>query len=118
MADIAASVLAQLKSKASESGRSYQRKLDKQFGIALQEYLDSARSGTLNIDILNTLMSSIEAFEKDNPKKAINLNISAAQFIGLINCIFDFTKRLAEANNISAHSIIRPKYFQKKTPMI
>lgn len=32
-----------------------QRKLDKQFGIALQEYLDSARNGTLNIEILDTL---------------------------------------------------------------
>lgn len=92
-----------------------QRKLDKQFGIALQEYLDAARSGTLNIDILNTLISSIEAIEKNNPKKAINLNISAAQFSDLINCIFDFTKRLAEANNINTRFINRPKYFQKKT---
>jgi len=91
------------------------RKLDKQFGIALQEYLDAARSGTLNIDILNTLISSIEAIEKNNPKKAINLNISAAQFSDLINCIFDFTKRLAEANNINTRFINRPKYFQKKT---
>ena len=92
-----------------------QRKLDRQFGLALQEYLDSARNGTLNIDILNTLINSIEAIEKNNPKKSINLNISAAQFSDLINCIFDFTKRLAEANNINTHSINRPKYFKKKT---
>lgn len=92
-----------------------QRKLDKQFGIALQEYLDAAQSGTLNIDILNTLISSIEAIENNNPKKTMNLNISAAQFSDLINCIFDFTKRLAEANNISTLSINRPEYFQKKT---
>ena len=92
-----------------------QRKLDRQFGLALQEYLDAARNGTLDIDILNTLINSIEAIEKNNPKKAINLNISAAKFSDLINCIFDFTKRLAEANNINTRSINRPKYFQKKT---
>ena len=92
-----------------------QRKLDKRFGLALQKYLDSARNGTLDIDILNTLINSIEAIEKNNPKKAINLNISAVQFSDLINCIFDFTKRLAEANNINTRSINRPKYFQKKT---
>lgn len=92
-----------------------QRKLERQFGLALQEYLDSARNGTLNIDILNTLINSIEAIEKNNPKKSINLNISATQFSDLINCIFDFTKRLAEANNINTRSINRPKYFQKKT---
>ena len=41
-----------------------QKKLDKQFGLALQEYLDAARNGTLNLDILNSLISSIEAIEK------------------------------------------------------
>ncbi len=92
-----------------------QRKLDKQFGAALEEYLDSARNGSLNVDILNTLICSIEAIEKENPKKSINLNISAAQFGDLINCIFDYTMRLAEANNVSTKSINRPKYFHKKT---
>ncbi len=92
-----------------------QRQLDKQFATALQEYLDSARTGTLNIEILDTLICSIEAIEKGNPQKSINLNISAAQFGDLINCIFDYTKRLAEANNISTQSISRPKYFKKKT---
>lgn len=92
-----------------------QRKLDKQFGIALQEYLDSARNETLNIEILDTLICSIETIEKDNPKKSINLNISVAQFGDLINCIFDYTMRLAKANNISTQSINRPKYFKKKT---
>lgn len=92
-----------------------QRKLDKQFGLALQEYLDAARNGTLNLDILNSLISSIEAIEKNFSKKSINLNISAAQFSDLINCIFDFTKRLAEANNFNTNSINRPKYFKKKT---
>lgn len=92
-----------------------QRELNKQFGTALQEYLDSARNGTLNIEILDTLITSIEAVEKCNSKKPISLNISAAQFGDLINCIFDYTKRLAEANNISTQSINRPKYFKKKT---
>ena len=72
-------------------------------------------NGTLNLDILNSLISSIEAIEKNFSKKSINLNISAAQFSDLINCIFDFTKRLAEANNFNTNSINRPKYFKKKT---
>ena len=92
-----------------------QRKLDKQFGIALQQYLDAARSGTLTIDILDSLISSIEAIEANNPQKSINLNISSAQFSELINCIFDYTMRLAEVNNVSTKSIARPKYFKKKT---
>lgn len=93
-----------------------QLKLEKQFGEALQKYLDSARNGTMDIGILDALIHSIETLEKDDPQKTINLNISAAQFSELVNCIFDYTTRLAEANNISTKSIKRPKSFKKKTP--
>lgn len=92
-----------------------QRKLDKQFGEALQTYLDTAQGGTLTLAILNNLLDSIEAVEKNNPNKSFNLNVSAAQFSELIHCIFDYTLRLAEANNFSAQKINRPKYFKKKT---
>ena len=44
----------------------------------------------------------------------MTLNISASQFSELINCLFNFTKRLAEANNISSEFINRPKVFKKK----
>lgn len=92
-----------------------QRKLDKQFGEALQVYLDAAREGTLTIEVLNSLISSIEAIEANNPNKEINLNISCAQFSELIHCIFDYTLRLAKAYNFNAKEICRPKYFKKKT---
>lgn len=68
-----------------------QRKLDKQFGAALQDYLEAARSGTLSIDILNSLICSIEIIEQDNPKGNINLNVSTEQFGELINCILAFS---------------------------
>ena len=48
-----------------------QRKLDMQFGLALQEYVDSARNGALNIDILDNLINSIEAIEKTNPRSLL-----------------------------------------------
>ena len=92
-----------------------QRKLDKQFGEALQNYLGAARNGDLTLDILNALISAIEAVEQANPNKSINLNVSTSQFSELIHCIFDYTLRLAEANNFNAQIINRPKYFKKKT---
>ena len=92
-----------------------QRKLDKQFGEALQNYLEAARNGDLTLDILNALISAIEAVEQANPNKSINLNVSTSQFSELIHCIFDYTLRLAEANNFNAQIINRPKYFKKKT---
>lgn len=92
-----------------------QRKLDKQFGEALQNYLEAARNGDLTLDILNALISAIEAVEQANPNKSINLNVSTSQFSELIHCIFDYTLRLAEANNFNAQIINRAKYFKKKT---
>ena len=82
-----------------------QRKLYKQFQLALQEYLTAAHDGSLSIDVLNNLLSSIEAIEKSRPKETTNVNISSDQFNDLPNYIFDFTKRLAEVNNINISSI-------------
>lgn len=92
-----------------------QRKLDEQFGVALQNYLDAARAGSLTLDKLNALIDAIDAIEKASPDKALNLNISASQFSELIHCIFDFTLRTAEANNFDPKAINHPHYFKKKT---
>ena len=92
-----------------------QRRFDKRLGLALQEYLDAARNGTLNIDLLSNLINLIDELEKNNFQKSISLNISSDQFGDLMNCIFDFTKRLAEANNFDANFINRPKYCKEKT---
>lgn len=77
--------------------------------------MEAARNGDLTLDILNALISAIEAVEQANPNKSINLNVSTSQFSELIHCIFDYTLRLAEANNFNAQIINRPKYFKKKT---
>jgi len=91
------------------------RKLYKQFGESLQIYLDTAKAGTLTIEGLESLISSIEALENKSPSKPLNLNISSKQFNELINCIFDYTKRLAVANQINIQNIDRPKVLKKKT---
>ena len=91
------------------------RKLNKQFGESLQIYLDTAKAGNLTIEILESLIISIEALENKNPSKQLNLNISLKQFNELINCIFDYTKRLAAANQINIQNIDRPKVLKNKT---
>lgn len=92
-----------------------QRELERQFGAALQDYLDAARNGKLTIEKLNTLIGAIEEIEKHNPNKSIDLHISASQLSELIHCIFDYTIRLAQANSFNVKSINRPKYFKAKT---
>lgn len=90
-----------------------QRELDKQFGAALQSYLEAARKGDLTLEILNALIDSMEAVGHESPNKCMNLNISTAQFSELIHCIVDYTIRLAEANNYCIQNINRSKYCKK-----
>jgi len=90
-------------------------KLDRRFGKAFQTYLDAARDGSLTIDILKDLLDSIEAIEQNDPKRTINLNVSSDQFSELIRSVFDYTLRLAEANNFSAKTINQPRGSRKQT---
>ena len=88
---------------------------EKQFGVALQDYLNVARDGKLTIEKLNSLIEAIEEIERYNTNKSIDLHISASQLSELIHCIFDYTIRLAQANSFNMKSINRPKYFKAKT---
>ena len=92
-----------------------QRKCEKQFAKNLQIYLDAAQEGNLTIEILDALIDSLNALSKDNPSKTVDLKITASQFSGLIRSIFDYTIRLAEANNIDPALISKPKMLKKKT---
>lgn len=76
-------------------------------------YLDAAREGKLTIEILEALINSLDQLSNDDPSKAVNLKITASQFSDLIHSIFDYTIRLAEANNISTALISKPKILKK-----
>lgn len=91
------------------------RKREKQFAKNLQNYLDAAKEGKLTVEILDNLINSLDALSNDDSSKAINLKIAPSQFSDLIHSIFDYTIRLAEANNISATLISKPKILKKKT---
>lgn len=90
------------------------RKLEIQFAKALQEYLDAAKEGKLTSEILDSLNSSLDAILKENSVNPVDLKISSSQFSELINAVFDYTQRLAKANNIGTESINRPKILKKK----
>ncbi len=91
------------------------RKREKQFAKNLQIYLDAAKESKLTIEILDKLINSLDAISNDDPSKSVNLRISTLQFSDLIYSIFDYTMRLAEANNINPTLISKPKILKKKT---
>lgn len=90
------------------------RKRERQFAKDLQVYLDAAREGKLTIDILDALINSLDQLSNDDLSRTVNLKITASQFSDLIHSIFDYTTRLAEANNINPALISKPKILKKK----
>lgn len=91
------------------------KKLEKQFANNLQVYLDAAKDGKLTIDIIDALNQSLYELSKGKVSKPVNFKISTKQFSDLINCIFDYTIRLAEANNINIKSINKPVITRNNT---
>ena len=89
------------------------RKAEKRFSKALQKYIDTAKSGELSIDVLDDLISSIDDLMKHNPDGQFPINVSARQMSDLFNSIYDFTKRMAEANSFDSRHIKAPSRFSK-----
>ena len=56
-------------------------------------------------------MDAVAKYKKDD---SIPLNLTAKQLTTLFNSIYDFTKRMAEANNICV-DVKAPKMFKKST---
>lgn len=78
--------------KAEESVTSFQR--------ALKEYFKATKKGKLNARVVDALLDALEELEKSKVGDSVMLSIPASQLNELINSIFDYTKRLAEANAI------------------
>lgn len=87
----------------------------KQFGKSLQVYLNAAQNGELTVDVLDSLISDLEALSKFYKGEEIPLNISTKNLTALLNSIYDYTQQFAQANNINVYDIRAPRRFKKNT---
>lgn len=91
------------------------RTAKKRLGESFQAYIDAAKDGALTVEIVDTLISdlgTVSALYKDD---TIPLNLSAKQIGDLLYSIYDYTKRMDEANCIKTNTIHAPKVFRKNT---
>lgn len=75
------------------------------FNDCLENYYSSIKQGILNIQIIDNLLNSLNSLEEKN----IVINIPATQLSSIICSIYDYTLKLAEANdfNIKSADIIQ-----------
>lgn len=83
----------------------------RQLGDSFQRYIDTAQAGTLTIEILDAFINDLDNVSKWSKDDTIPLNLSAKQLSALFFSIYDYTKRMAEANSIDTGSIKAPKRF-------
>lgn len=70
------------------------------FQKALKDYLKATKTGKLNAKVVDALLDVLAELQKNKAGDSVMLSIPASQLNELINSIFDYTKRLAEANAI------------------
>lgn len=91
------------------------RNAKKHLGKSFQAYIDAARDGTLTMEIVDALISNLDTVSKLYNDDSIPLNLSTKQIMDLLFSIYDYTKRMAEANNVTTTSIHAPKVFRKNS---
>ena len=91
------------------------RKAKKHLGVSLQKYLEAAQDGNLTIELVDKLINDLDVVSKLYKDNAIPLNLSAKQLSALFNSIYDYTLRMATANNVTIPNIPTPKRFSKNT---
>lgn len=70
------------------------------YNASLCAYLEAVRSGNVNIDIINRLASNLENIKTNYNSEGVKINFSPRQLEILVNLVFDYTRKLAEANSI------------------
>lgn len=78
----------------------FSRKKIKDFEVKLNNYVQAVNEQTLTESIIDELLQSMETLLKKT-KRAVILKLSTDEFIALINCLCDYTKDLAAANDIA-----------------
>ena len=80
-------------------------KAKKKFGETLEIYLNAAQEGALTSNLVDDLLVSIENISKFSKDGVVPINLTSKQLYSLFNSIYDFTKRMAEANNVNTKGI-------------
>ncbi|MBR2322293.1 MAG: hypothetical protein IKA54_01735 [Clostridia bacterium] len=71
------------------------------FNEAMKNYLTVIQTGDLSIELLDDLIAHIDFIKTNADRKDIKIEISIEQFESLLKVVYDYSNKLAEANNIS-----------------
>lgn len=91
------------------------RRAKKCFAVSFQNYLDAAQDGKITVEIVDKLIRDLDEISKVYKDNVVPLNLSTKQLSALFNSIYEYTIKMADANNVNISNIPKPKYFAKNT---
>lgn len=71
-----------------------------EFRLALNNYIDAVRNGSLNIEKIDALVTAMDVLKTRKDYEKIKLELSTRDLDILINRLHEYTVKLAEDNNI------------------
>jgi hypothetical protein len=75
---------------------------------SLSAYLEAARNGKLDADIVNRLISDLDAVKENSDSGKIAIDFSIEQLDTLVKLVMDYTRKLAEANSVELSELQEP----------
>ena len=88
------------------------------YNTALCAYLDAVRNGSLDIDIINCLLINLDRVKENIYDNKIKIDFSTEQLETLVNLMFDYTRKLAEANSIEVSELNEPVFDSAEKAML
>ena len=70
------------------------------FEKSLKKYLKAVRKGNLDEKTIDVLMKNLESIRESEDGAQISLDLSTKELKQLVNMIYDYTKKLAKANDV------------------
>ena len=74
-------------------------KVLKDFRVALREYVEAIRKGTMNIEIIDSMTVALHSLRADKNYENFNIQLSAEEIGVLVGMIQEYTMELARDNN-------------------
>lgn len=74
------------------------------FNTSLSDYLTAVNNGSVDADVIHSLIAALDALKADAEGGDIAVEISIERWDDLVNVVADYTSKLAEANSVELES--------------
>lgn len=78
------------------------------YNDSLCAYLEAVHKGKLDVNTINRLVSDLDYLKENYNSGKLNIEFSVEQLDTLINLVFDYTRKLAEANSVDMSDVKEP----------